>query len=143
MEQIYKKGEPRFLPVLPLKNLVAFPKSILPVVVGRDVSIKAIEFALKNGKQVFVTAQKSAKVERPTGNDVYEYGTRALIVQVARMPNGTYKILIEGLSRAKVTETRSTEGFIGVMAQDLDPGLLEETTENKALWRNLFDLFRC
>jgi len=142
MEQNYKKGKPQFLPVLPLKNLVALPKSILPVVVGRDVSIKAIEFALENGKQIFVTAQKSANVEIPTESDVYEYGTRALIVQVARMPNGTYKILIEGISRAKVVESKKSEGFMGVMAQDLTAIPLKENTENTALWRNLFDLFK-
>ena len=142
MEEIYTKGETCFLPVLPLKNLVALPKSIIPVVVGREVSIKAIEAAIKDKKEVFVTAQHSVDIEVPTEKDIFHYGTRAVILQVARMPNGTYKILIEGIIRARITQIAQKEGFLEGMVEDLISPALEENTENKALWRNLFELFQ-
>ncbi len=142
MEELIKLEKTQMLPVLPLKNIIALPKSIIPVVVGRAISINAVDFAVQANKEIFVTAQKSIDVETPTPNDIYHYGTRALILQVARMPNGTLKILVEGICRAHITEVRQTEGFIGVVTQDLIPVPLEHTSENQALWRNLFDLFK-
>jgi ATP-dependent Lon protease len=138
----YTVAEPVFLPVLPLKNLVALPKSIIPVVVGRELSIRAVDVAMKTNKEVFVTAQRSIDTENPTIDDVYQYGTRAIIVQVARMPNGTLKILIEGLTRSEVVSTQPADGFIGVMARDLIPHPLINNSQNMALYRNLYDLFK-
>lgn len=134
--------EPMFLPVLPLKNLVALPKSIIPVVVGRDFSIKAVDYAMAANKQVFVTAQKSVDTEKPTVDDVFVYGTRAVILQVARMTNGTLKILIEGVARSRIVEVTRNDDFLGVIAQDLPSVPVESSTETKALWRNLFELFK-
>lgn len=134
--------EPVFLPVLPLKNLVALPKSIIPVIVGRGFSIKAVDFAMAANKQVFVTAQKSVDVEKPTIDDIFDYGTRAVILQVSRMTNGTLKILIEGVARSRIVSAEKSDDFLGVLAQDLASIPVTSATENKALWRNLFDLFK-
>jgi ATP-dependent Lon protease len=142
MEESVIKGSHVFLPVLPLKNLVALPKSIVPVVVGRDVSIRAIEYAISGNKEIFVTAQKSIDVEVPTLDDVYHYGTRGIILQVAKLPNGTLKILVEGLSRSRIVQVAQTEKFIGVLAEDLVSPPLEKTPEIEAIWRNLYDLFK-
>ena len=145
MEQIYKQVDPKILPVLPLKNLVALPKSIVPVVVGRDISIKAVEYALQHGKEIFVTAQKSMETEHPKQGDLFKMGTRAVILQSAQLPNGTLKILIEGNCRSKIehfVEEEQSLGFLMAKTQDLIPVALPETTENKALWRNLFELFK-
>lgn len=142
MKQQYTMAEPVFLPVLPLKNLVALPKSIVPVVVGRELSIRAIDAAMRTNKEVFVTAQRSVDTENPTIDDVYQFGTRAIIVQVARMPNGTLKVLIEGLTRSEVVTVQAAEGYIGVMARDLIPTPLTKNSDNLALYRNLFDLFK-
>jgi ATP-dependent Lon protease len=131
-----------FLPVLPLKNLVALPRSIIPVVVGREISINAIDYAMRGNKEMFITAQKSADVEVPTPQDLYQYGTRGIVVQMARMPNGTLKVLIEGLARAKVVQVVHTEGFMGVVAQDLETIVINDVTERSALWRNLYELFK-
>src|SRR5436190_4735301 len=79
------------LPLLPLKNVAILPKSIIPIIVGRDISIKAVEHALKNNRMLFITAQKDANTESPNKNDVYHYGTRSTILQVMRMPNGPLK----------------------------------------------------
>lgn len=142
MQEFYSVGEPVLLPVLPLKNLVALPKSIVPVVVGREISINAVDAAMKHNKEIFVTAQTSINVESPTPQDLFVHGTRALIVQVARMPNGTLKILVEGISRSRMLDVQQTEGFIAVTASDLIPYSLESNPENLALWRNLFELFK-
>ncbi len=142
MDETVKKGTQVFLPVLPLKNLVAMPKSIVPVVVGREVSIKAIEYAVSCNKEVFIAAQRSVEVEVPTPDDIYHYGTRGVILQVAKLPNGTLKILVEGISRSRIAQVVHTEKFIGVLAEDLISEPLEKTPETEALWRNLYDLFK-
>lgn len=142
MEEKFNYGEPVFLPVLPLKNIVALPKSIIPVVVGREMSIQAVEFAMQGKREVFLTAQKSMDVETPTSDDIYHYGTRAAILQVAKMPNGTLKILVEGAARSRIVQVEKSTNFIAVMAQDIIPHPLTHTTNNQALWRNLFELFR-
>lgn len=142
MEALFKQEVPVLLPVLPLKNIVALPKSIIPVVVGRELSIKAVDAAMRGNKEIFVTAQKSLDVENPKIDDVHHYGTRAIILQVARMPNGTLKILIEGIARSRIIEVRENEEFLEVLAQDLNPFSLEQNSENQALWRNLYDLFK-
>lgn len=142
MQELYTVGEPVLLPVLPLKNLVALPKSIVPVVVGREISIHAVDAAMKGNKEIFVTAQTTVNVENPTPQDLFTHGTRALIVQVARMPNGTLKILVEGITRSRILEVKQTENFMAVTACDLVPFPLTDNPENMALWRNLFDLFK-
>ena len=132
-----------YLSVLPLKNVIALPKSIIPVVVGRDVSIKAVDFAIKNSnKEIFVTTQKSADVEKPKASDIYHFGTRSSILQVARMPNGSLKILIEGIARAKIVEVRHEEGFIGVVSQDVISVPIEKESQSKALYRSLHGFFK-
>ena len=142
MNQTYRKENQKFLPVLPLKNLVALPKSIIPVVVGRKISIKALEFAIKHDKEIFVTAQKAIDIEVPKGDDLFHYGTRAVVLQMARMPNGAYKILVEGISRAHIENIEEHDGFLAGVSQDLQAFPLEENSENKAIWRNLFELFK-
>ncbi len=142
LKNLVSNGEPVFLPVLPLKNLVALPRSIIPVVVGREISIKAVESAMRTNKEVFVVAQKSMNAEQPTASDLFEIGTRGVIVQIARMPNGTLKILVEGLSRSKAIEFKKEEGFIGVTAQDLPTLQIQDASQNAALWRNIYDLFK-
>ena len=93
--------EPSVLALLPLKNVVILPKSIIPIIVGRASSVAAVEYSLRHNKSIFITAQKHPDVEQPTEDDVYTYGTRSIILQVMRMPKGTLKILVEGICRAK------------------------------------------
>ena len=139
---VSKINENSFLPVLPLKNMVALPKSIIPVIVGRQFSIRAVEYALKGNKEIFITAQKKEKTENPTENDIFLHGTRAAILQVAKMPNGSLKILIEGISRSKIVECIKTDEFIGAITKDCLSILPESPQEQTALWRNLNSLFR-
>lgn len=128
-------SDDQFLPLLPLKNVVLLPKSILPVIVGRATSIKAVEDALKGTKTIFVTAQKDPDVELPTPDALYSYGTRSTILQVMRMPNGSLKILVEGINRARIIEHKEMDGFTSVLYEDLDTTKKSKTADFEASWR--------
>ncbi|MDR3550866.1 MAG: endopeptidase La [Candidatus Babeliales bacterium] len=130
-----------FLPLLPLKNVVILPKSIIPIIVGRQSSIQAVEYALKHDRTIFITAQKDQKIESPTEQDVYQYGTKSTILQVMRMPNDALKILAEGISRARITKTENIDGFMAVWCEDLPTTSMEKTVEVEATWRQLQSLY--
>ncbi len=132
----------RTLPVLPLKNVIAMPKSIMPVVVGREISTRAVEHSLQVGREIFVTAQRTAEIENPTAADLFTHGTRAVVLRVAQAPNGTMKILIEGIARAVVQEMRYDKGYFVADVVDLKPEPVKDEAEAKALWRNLHALFK-
>ena len=95
------------------------PKSILPIIVGRAASIQAVEYALNHGKTIFITAQKDAQIEVPAEGDVYVYGTRSVILQVVRMPNGSLKIFAEGISRSKLLKTKEMDNFLAPIVKIL------------------------
>src|ERR1700722_1280059 len=108
------------LPLLPLKNVVILPKSIIPIVVGRDISIHAVEYALKTDRSLFVAAQKDQRIENPTLDDLFAFGTTAIILQEpVRMPNGALKILVESMSRARMHEMVVTGSFISAHFEQL------------------------
>lgn len=131
-----------FLPLLPLKNVAILPKSIIPIIAGRDISIKAIEYALKHDRMLFIAAQKDANTENPSEMDIYNHGTRSIILQVMRMPNGPLKILAEGLCRARATQFEEhEEGFIMTGYEDLPTTGLENTVELEATWRELCHMY--
>lgn len=129
------------LPLLPLKNVVILPKSIIPIIVGRHISIKAVEYALKTDRTIFITTQKDPKTENPAQNDLFEYGARSTILQVMRMPNGALKILAEGISRARMLSFEEHSSFISVTCQDLPTTGLEYSVELEAAWRELCNLY--
>jgi len=133
------------LPLLPLKNVVILPRSIVPIIVGRKSSVKAVEAAMKADKTIFITAQKVSKTEKPTIDDVYTYGTKATILQVVKMPNNTLKILVEGLCRSHVTKVDSDnpdKNFISVFYEDLEPEPENRSVKLEALWRHLQSLYK-
>lgn len=140
-EKIIEPIDDHILPLLPLKNVVLLPKSILPVIVGRDTSIKAVEDALKGTKTIFVTAQKDPDIEHPTPNTLYTYGTRSTILQVMRMPNGSLKILVEGINRARIIAHKEMDGFTGVEYEDLDTTKKTKTADFEASWRTFQKLY--
>ncbi len=130
------------LPLLPLKNVVLLPKSILPIIVGRASSVNAVEAALKGSKIIFVTAQKDPDIEFPAEADLYVYGTRALILQTMRMSNGSLKILVEGLSRGKFTYLEETaDDFMQVHCTKIETPELSQTADFKASWRTFQSLY--
>lgn len=126
------------LPILPLKNLVTLPTSIIPVIVGRKSSIKAVEEALKfEDKMIFVTTQKEQDTENPTVEDIFKHGTISMILQKMKMPNGSLKILIEGVSRAKMTQMHDSKGFKSATIEELPTPENESEVEIEAAWRQL------
>ena len=129
------------LSLLPLKNVVILPKSIIPIIVGRESSVKAVEFALKHNKSIFVTAQKNPDIEYPTQDEVFHYGTRSTILQVMRMPNNALKILVEGICRSKITKIKSHDEFLTIYYEDLNTTNLEKTVEIEATWRQVQNIY--
>ena len=91
------------LPILPLRDIVVFPNMIVPLFVGRKKSINALEFAEKSNKDIFLLAQKNANVDDPEEDDIFKIGTVANILQLLRLPDGTVKVLVEGIERAEVS----------------------------------------
>jgi len=97
--------------VLPLRDIVVFPNMIVPLFVGRSKSIKALDFAEKNEKEIFLVAQKDANTDEPNTQDIYKFGTVASILQLLRLPDGTVKVLVEGLERAKISHFSENKDF--------------------------------
>ncbi len=132
-----------FLPLLPLKSVVILPKSYMPIIVGRPLSIKAVEYALKHDGIIFITAQKHPDIETPDQNDLFHHGTRSIIrsQQVTRMPNGALKIIAEGLSRAVITSFSEHDETPGVMCRITPTNNKSGAVKLEALWRQLNELY--
>lgn len=136
-EALHNQDLDNILPILPLKNIVVLPSSIIPIIVGRKSSILAVEHALKaHNKTIFVTAQKRAETESPTSQDLYTFGTKATILQVMKMPNNSLKILVEGITRASIVDLYQTEMFLTALIQE-NPTEYTTKIEIEAAWRNL------
>ncbi len=106
--------QPPQVPVLPLRDVVVYPHMVIPLFVGREKSIQALDAAMADNKQILLVAQKSADIDEPGINDVHEIGTLATILQLLKLPDGTIKVLVEGAQRARVfnMEEESNEFFV-------------------------------
>ncbi len=107
-----QKQHCRELPVLPLRDIVVFPHMAVPLFVGRDKSIKALEDVMEKDREVFLVAQKEASIDDPTIEDIHNIGTVARIMQLLRLPDGTVKVLVEGKSRAKIQNIKDDSSYI-------------------------------
>jgi ATP-dependent Lon protease len=103
------------VPVIPLRDLVVFPHTMMPVVLGRQSSIRAFDDALLKNRRVFVAAQRDASVEEPQPSDIYPTGCMASVVQEMRLPDGTVKAFLRGIDRARVVEWTGDRGFLGAI----------------------------
>jgi len=97
-----KKQANRTLPLLPLRELLVFPHTVVPLFVGREKSIKALDDAMARNREIFLAAQKKPKSNDPLPEEIYEFGTIAQILQLLRLPDGTVKILVEGKKKGGV-----------------------------------------
>lgn len=116
---------PEVLAVLPLRNIVVFPGMIVPLFVGRDKSIRALEDVMTDDKQIMLVAQRDGNLDDPAEKDVYDVGTVGTILQLLKLPDGTVKVLVEGLRRAKLVEFVRNSSFfqasvIGIEEKDTD-----------------------
>ena len=107
----------RILPLLPLRDIIVFPHMVVPLFVGREKSINSLEDAMATSKDVLLAAQRMAKTNDPTPDDIFDIGTIGTIIQLLRLPDGTVKVLIEGKRRAKITRYLDTEPLFRVEAE--------------------------
>ena len=96
-----------FYPSLPLRDVVVFPGIIVPLFVGRDKSIKALNEVMKANKKIILITQKNAEVDDPNEEDLYSYGCESKILQLLKLPDGTVKVLVEGIDRVKILECKN------------------------------------
>ena len=96
------------MPVLPLRDIVVFPHMIVPLFVGREKSVRALEAVMKDDKQILLVAQKNASQDDPSVEDIYRVGTVSTILQLLKLPDGTVKVLVEGGRRARITGFHET-----------------------------------
>lgn len=109
MDQLESSVSDSPIPLLPLRDVVVYPHMVIPLFVGRAKSISALEEAMANDKQVLLVAQKRASVDEPGKDDLYAYGTIATVLQLLKLPDGTVKVLVEGRSRAKISDVIESE----------------------------------
>ena len=118
MKELQQKDS--LIPVLPLRDVVVYPHMVIPLFVGRERSIDALDAAMKDNKQVLLVAQKEAEVDEPDFTDLYEVGTLANILQLLKLPDGTVKVLVEGGQRSKVLRYQETGGFFSAAVEKID-----------------------
>ena len=128
------------MPLLALRGVVVFPSMMIPLLVGRDKSVKALEEAMVNDKKIFLTAQKDEELEEPKADDIYKLGTVAEIKQLMKLPDGTIKILVEGLERAKIEDFIKEEPYFEVDLKEIIYQA-EVNTEIEALMRTVMNKF--
>ncbi|MDB5473156.1 MAG: endopeptidase La, partial [Devosia sp.] len=125
----------RVYPVLPLRDIVVFPGMIVPLFVGREKSVKALEEVMRDDKHILVVTQKNAQDDDPAPNQIYDTGTIATVLQLLKLPDGTVKVLVEGLSRATIDRYLQTVDYFEAEASIL-PEPVEDATEVEALARS-------
>jgi ATP-dependent Lon protease len=128
------------LPVLPLRDIVVFPHMIVPLFVGREKSVRALEAVMKEDKQILLVAQKNAAQDDPSPEDIYRVGTVSTVLQLLKLPDGTVKVLVEGARRARITSFKETGPFFEAFVEPL-PERLGETKELEALSRTVVSQF--
>src|SRR5438046_2547003 len=134
------KGGVRTVPLLPLRDIIVFPHMVVPLFVGREKSIAALEEAMSHDKDILLAAQKKAKTNEPAPDDIFEIGTLGTILQLLRLPDGTVKVLVEGKRRARIRRYVANEKFFMVEAEEVEEQS-ERNVEVEALVRSVHATF--
>ncbi|MDP3876854.1 MAG: endopeptidase La [Methylobacter sp.] len=129
------------IPVLPLRDVVVYPHMVIPLFVGREKSIDALDAAMKDNKQILLVAQKEAEVDEPELADLYEIGTLANILQMLKLPDGTVKVLVEGIQRSKVLHYKETDDYFSAMVTEIYDVLKLTEQEQDVLQRTVINSF--
>ncbi len=129
------------VPVLPLRDVVVYPHMVIPLFVGREKSINALDAAMADNKQVLLVAQKSAEVDEPQPADMYEIGTLASILQLLKLPDGTVKVLVEGGGRAGIQRIAEADGYFTADIEAADDRIELPEREMEVLMRSATALF--
>ena len=109
------------LPLIPIRDVVVFPQTMFPFIIGRESSVKALEYALRNERYLFLATQKDPATDEPQADDIHAVGTMALIIQNLKLPDGNIKVLVEGLQRGRIVATTHDPGFFMVDVRLLEP----------------------
>ena len=133
-------SDPQILPLLPLRDVVVFPHMVIPLFVGRPKSIRALEAAMEEGKNVVLVAQKSAANDDPTPKDLYDVGSVASILQMLKLPDGTVKVLVEGMHRARINHVLAVKENYEADITPI-PQTEADSNEVEAMRRSLFAQF--
>jgi ATP-dependent Lon protease len=128
------------IPVLPLRDVVVYPHMVIPLFVGREKSIKALEAAMENDKQILLVAQKSAAEDDPNIEDLYRIGTISSILQLLKLPDGTVKVLVEGNRRARIVTFLGEEEYFTAQVKQYEEEAIDER-ESEVLVRSLTNQF--
>ncbi len=134
------QGEKSYYPLLPLRDVVVFPNVVVPLFVGREKSIKALEYAMSHQKKVFLSAQRDAKIDNPTPRNIYAFGTIGVVLQLLKLPDGTVKALIEGKERGKIHAFVDKREFLMVEVSKVSSHYVVDL-ETRALVRSINSIF--
>jgi ATP-dependent Lon protease len=130
----------RFLPLLPLRDIVVFPQRIVPLFVGREKSVSALEAAMSADKELFLVAQLDPSEDDPGRDDLYDLGVIASAMQLLKLPDGTVRVLVEGAKRAKLVDLVERDGFVAAEIEEIDDQAAEGP-EVQALMRSVVEQF--
>src|SRR5579872_697169 len=128
------------IPVLPLRDVVVYPHMVIPLFVGRAKSVQALENAVSNSRRILLVAQKEAAEDSPKDTDLYKIGTVANILQLLKLPDGTLKVLVEGIERGQIIDFTQTDPFFIATVESVST-VVVEGQELQALLRSLLGLF--
>jgi ATP-dependent Lon protease len=128
------------IPVLPLRDVVVYPHMVIPLFVGRDKSIRALERSMESDKKILLVAQKDAAQDQPDADDIYNIGTVSTILQMLKLPDGTVKVLVEGAQRAAIVHFVETDGFFAAEVS-ITESSLGDAREIEILARSLLEQF--
>ena len=138
---LLSENSPQLVPVLPLRDVVVYPHMVIPLFVGREKSIEALDAAMQDNKKILLLAQKNAEVDDPGQEDLYNIGTLSTILQMLKLPDGTIKVLVEGGERVMVESLLETNNYFSASVQDLEKASPIDEKEAEVLLRSVLNLF--
>ena len=128
------------LPLIPIRDVVVFPNTMFPFIIGRDSSVQALDHALKHDRHLFLSTQKDPAIDDPDRGDIFDVGTMAVIIQNLKLPDGNIKVLVEGVRRGRIRTFQREQGFFMVEVQVQDePAISPERAET--LKKELIEVF--
>jgi len=136
-----EQQERQLIPVLPLRDVVVYPHMVIPLFVGREKSILALEAAMSDNKKILLLAQRNAEIDDPGQKDLYQIGTLSTILQMLKLPDGTIKVLVEGGDRVLVESLLETNEYFSASTQVLEKSHLVDDREAEVLLRSVLNLF--
>ncbi|HET9485339.1 MAG TPA: LON peptidase substrate-binding domain-containing protein, partial [Xanthomonadales bacterium] len=141
MSATQKPTDSPMLPVLPLRDVVVYPNMVIPLFVGREKSIRALDAAMEGDKQILLVAQRSPDVDDPGGKDLYSVGTISTVLQLLKLPDGTIKVLVEGVQRAAIENVEDRDGYVVAGASVVQSTMRRGEREVEAAAKSLVSLF--